>query len=55
MKGNNGNSDFMNVMRWYLPCFDNEETDIFTWQAQRMSNYLRYLLTKQLNLTNLHT
>ena len=41
-------------MRWCLPHFDNGETDLFTWQAQYMSNYLCHLLTKQLDVpTNL--
>ena len=37
--------------RWYLPRFNNGNTNnniinLFTWQAQSMSNYLQYLLTK---------
>ena len=45
----NGTIRFMGVMRWCLPRFDDGETDLFTWQAQQMSNYLRHLLTKQLD------
>ena len=55
MKDSNGTIRFMNVMRWCLPKnFDdgtNTTSDLFTWQAQRMSNYLRHLLTKQLDIT----
>ena len=57
MKDSIGTIQFMNVMRWCLPQnFDdgtntNTKTDLFTWQAQRMSNYLRHLLTKQLDIT----
>jgi len=51
MKDSNGTIRFMNVMRWCLPRFDDGETDLFTWQAHRMSNYLRHLLTKQLDVT----
>ena len=56
MKDSNGTIRFMNVMRWCLPRFDdgtntNTSSDLFTWQAQRMSNYLRHLLTKQLDIT----
>ena len=56
MKDSNGTIRFMNVMRWCLPRFDdgtntNTSYDLFTWQAQRMSNYLRHLLTKQLDTT----
>ena len=52
----------MNVMRWCLPQFgdgknnnnNNNNIGLFTWQAQHimsMSNYLCYLLTKQLDVT----
>ena len=51
MKDANGTLRFMDVMRWCLPRFDDGETDLFTWQAHRMSNYLRHLLTKQLDTT----
>ena len=55
MKDSNGTIQFMNVMRrWCLPQFDdnnNNKLDLFTWQAHRMSNYLRHLLTKQLDIT----
>ena len=53
MKDSNGTIRFiMDVMRWCLPRFDNGETDLFTWQAQQiMSNYLRHVLTKQLDIT----
>ena len=47
----------MNVMQWCLPQFDNldnnnnnNKLDQFTWQAQQMSNYLRHLLTQQLDM-----
>ena len=29
-----------------------EEIDLFKWQAKRMSNYLWYLLTKELDSTD---
>ena len=44
----------MNVMRWCLPRFGDGNSNnigLFTWQAQHMSNYLCYLLTKQLDVT----
>ena len=41
----------MHVMRWCLSRFDDGETDLFTWQAHQMSNYLRHLLTKRLDIT----
>ena len=49
MKDSNGTIRFKDVMRWRLPRFDDGETDLFTWQAHRMSDYLRHLLTKQLD------
>jgi hypothetical protein len=56
MKDSNGTIRFMNVMRWCLPQFDdgtniNTSSNLFTWQAHQMSNYLRHLLTKQLDIT----
>ena len=45
MKDSNGKIWFIKVMRWCLPCFDNGEIDLFTWQAQRMSNYLQAIST----------
>ena len=50
MKDSYGTIQFMDIMQWCLPCFDNGETDLFTWQAQCMSNYLRHLLIKQLDM-----
>ena len=41
---------FMNVMWWCLLWFDDGQPDQFTWQTQRMSNYLWYLLTEQLDV-----
>ena len=44
----------MNMMWWCLPRFDNEEINLFTWQAQHTHEqllYLWYLLTKQLDVT----
>ena len=43
-------------MPWCLPRFDdgtntNTSYDLFTWQAHHMSNYLRHLPTKQLDIT----
>ena len=44
-------------MRWCLPQFDNldndnnnNKLDLFTWQAKQTSNYLRHLLTQQLDM-----
>ena len=51
MEDSNGTIRFKDVMQWCLPRFDDGETDLFTWQAHRMSNYLRHLLTKQLDVT----
>ena len=56
MKDSNGTIQFMNVIQWCLPCFDNRTNantsfDWFTWQAQCMSNSLWYLQTKQLDIT----
>ena len=31
---------------------NDEKTNIFKWQAKRMSNYLQYLLTKDLDLSD---
>ena len=46
-------------MEWCMPRFDvdgnvaddgnGEKIGLFKWQAKRMSNYLRYLLTKELD------
>ena len=51
MKDSNSTIRFMDIIRWWLLCFDNGETDLFTWQAQQLSNYLHHLLTKQLDVT----
>ena len=51
MKDSNDTIWFMDVMRWYLPRFDDGKTDLFTCQTQQMSNYLRHLLTKQHDIT----
>ena len=50
---------FEKVMKWCMPRFDDdgnvaadgngEEIGLFKWQAKQMSNYLRHLLTKELD------
>ena len=56
LKDDQGVIRFEKVMEWCMPRFDDdgngEEMDLFKWQAKRMSNYLRYLLTKDLGETD---
>ena len=56
LKDEQGVIRFEKVMEWCMPRFDDdgngEEMDLFKWQAKRMSNYLRYLLTKDLGVTD---
>ena len=43
-----------NVMEWCLPKFDygiGRNIGLFEWQAQQTSNYLQWLLSKELNLS----
>ena len=56
LKDDQGVIRFENVMEWCMPPYDDDgngdEMGLFIWQAKRMSNCLRYLLTKELDLTD---
>ena len=56
LKDDQGVIWFEKVMEWCMPRFDDDgngdEMGLFIWQAKRMSNYLWYLLTKDLGQTD---
>ena len=56
LKDDQGDIRFEKVMEWCMPQFDDDSNGdkigLFKLQARRISNYLRYLLMKDLDLSD---